>query len=447
MDQFYRDAASGTLPNFSWINPRSGINVTSGIGSNDQHPDHDVNAGEQYYKDIYEALRASPLWNVTLFIVTFDEHGGFYDHVTPPENIPPPNDGESSYPDDFGFDRLGIRVPTLVISPWVRKGVVLSKPPPGVRPFPDSEFDHTSIISTVRRLFGLDPTPLTDRDNWSAPFDFLIDDTLIHPRTDCPVHLPDPIPPVLPDEESRLPLNSLQMDISKMISRLNGKNVTHLGTQAEYSMWIQAEVKEYMDRWRLFTTFGNVSSYKVVTQPYPLYRSGVDDDTWNLNGIPHGGNPAYANSTRPFITLSLMSLTVSLPNDSLSESSPQISLCLDASEGTEGTILGVAPCFPSPDPSLNFAESQHFIFPGDGTLRFYDPFRVSRGESLLCVTNHDPNYFADDNSVTLVTTLEDCEGKVEQSWGYHGSAPGQAMQGYLFYGDSENSLGVVDASV
>ena len=95
MDVFYEDAAAGTLPSFSWINPRSGINVTTGVGSNDQHPDHDMSAGEQYYKDIYEALRAGPAWEETLFIVTWDEHGGFYDHVVPPaENIPPPGDGK-----------------------------------------------------------------------------------------------------------------------------------------------------------------------------------------------------------------------------------------------------------------------------------------------------------------------------------------------------------------
>ena len=59
-----------------------------GVGSNDQHPDHDISAGEQYYKDIYEAIRSSPAWESTLFVITYDEHGGFYDHVVPPlENI------------------------------------------------------------------------------------------------------------------------------------------------------------------------------------------------------------------------------------------------------------------------------------------------------------------------------------------------------------------------
>ena len=72
LSEFFADAANGNLPTFSWINPSSGINLTTGIASNDQHPDHDMAAGEQYYKAVYEALRAGPGWNDTLFILTYD---------------------------------------------------------------------------------------------------------------------------------------------------------------------------------------------------------------------------------------------------------------------------------------------------------------------------------------------------------------------------------------
>lgn len=79
--------------------------------------------GERYYKDIYEALRASPAWNDTLYIITYDEHGGFYDHVPPPVNVPVPDDS-TSYPDaNFKFNRLGVRIPTILISPWLAQGV------------------------------------------------------------------------------------------------------------------------------------------------------------------------------------------------------------------------------------------------------------------------------------------------------------------------------------
>ncbi len=79
MDRFYQDCRDGTLASFSWINPRGGINTSTGIGPNDFHPTHDPNAAEAYYKDIYEGIRSSPLWEKTLFIITFDEHGGFYE--------------------------------------------------------------------------------------------------------------------------------------------------------------------------------------------------------------------------------------------------------------------------------------------------------------------------------------------------------------------------------
>eukprot|EP00759_Apiculatamorpha_spiralis_P043167 PhF_6_TR40750/c0_g1_i2/m.61367/K01114/plc; phospholipase C len=126
MDAFFEDCRQGTLPNYAWINPRSGVNMTTRLGSNDQHPDHDVSLGEAFYKDIYEALRSSPQWNETLMVITYDEHGGFYDHVPPPMGVPPPN-GHPSYPDKgFQFDRLGIRLPTLLISPWLPKGYVES---------------------------------------------------------------------------------------------------------------------------------------------------------------------------------------------------------------------------------------------------------------------------------------------------------------------------------
>jgi phospholipase C len=129
LDSFFYDCENSQLPSFSWINPRSGMNITTGIGSNDFHPTHDVNSAEEYMKTIYEALRASPQWEKTLFLITFDEHGGFYDHVVPPDqNIPTPGDNTPPSPVNFTFDRLGIRIPTLAISPWINKGTVISAP-------------------------------------------------------------------------------------------------------------------------------------------------------------------------------------------------------------------------------------------------------------------------------------------------------------------------------
>lgn len=104
---------------------------------------------------IYESLRDSPQWNTTLFIITYDEHGGFFDHVAPP-SCPSPdgivaNDVEGSGL-NFDFTRLGVRVPVIMISPWIAKGAVRHKPN---GPFASSQFEHSSIPATLRSLFKL----------------------------------------------------------------------------------------------------------------------------------------------------------------------------------------------------------------------------------------------------------------------------------------------------
>ena len=86
-------------------------------------PPHDVTHGQALIKEVYEALRESPQWNETLLIITYDEHGGFYDHVpTPVVNVPNPDGLDGPAPDSFKFNRLGVRVPTIMVSPWIEKG-------------------------------------------------------------------------------------------------------------------------------------------------------------------------------------------------------------------------------------------------------------------------------------------------------------------------------------
>ncbi|OIW22009.1 hypothetical protein TanjilG_28668 [Lupinus angustifolius] len=88
---------------------------------NDDHPSHDVYRGQMLVKEVYETLRSSPQWNQTLLLITYDEYGGFYDHVpTPIRGVPSPDGIRSS--ENFNFDRLGVRVPTIAVSPWIEKG-------------------------------------------------------------------------------------------------------------------------------------------------------------------------------------------------------------------------------------------------------------------------------------------------------------------------------------
>eukprot|EP01062_Namystynia_karyoxenos_P030711 TRINITY_DN22891_c0_g1_i1.p1 TRINITY_DN22891_c0_g1~~TRINITY_DN22891_c0_g1_i1.p1 ORF type:complete len:501 (+),score=103.78 TRINITY_DN22891_c0_g1_i1:105-1607(+) len=191
MDEFFYDAAHGTLPAFTFITPRQGINKTLGNlgGPNSDHPSCcDIALGERLRKDIYEALRAGPGWNSTAFIMTWDDGGGFFDHVHPPRAPPP--DNYTSCPDKFKFDRLGSRLPVVVVSPWISKGTVVHEPE---GPEPDSQYDSTSIIATVKNIFGL-PSFLTRRDAWAGSFDKLFEQRQ-QPRTDAPLHLPSAPPP------------------------------------------------------------------------------------------------------------------------------------------------------------------------------------------------------------------------------------------------------------
>jgi phospholipase C len=117
---------------------------------------------------VYNALRQNDrLWNSTLLVALYDEHGGFYDHVPPPAAMPP--DGHSLL--NFRFDRLGVRVPALLVSPWVERAVI------------NAEFDHTSLLKYLTEKWGLGP--LTERVARAQSFGSAIR-TTGQPRTDTP---------------------------------------------------------------------------------------------------------------------------------------------------------------------------------------------------------------------------------------------------------------------
>ncbi len=127
-EDFFARAAAGTLPPVVVIDPL--------YGRSDDHPPTHPLAGQIFIQSIYEALRTSPQWSRSLLAVTYDEHGGFHDHVSPP----------TFADDDFaaqGFDQLGFRVPSFVVGPFVRKEVS------------NVVFDHTSLYATIAALHGL----------------------------------------------------------------------------------------------------------------------------------------------------------------------------------------------------------------------------------------------------------------------------------------------------
>ena len=118
---FKAAAAAGTLPDFTFLEP------SWPSTGNSQHPNYDVALGEQLIHDVYEALRSGPGWAQTLFVLTYDEHGGCFDHVPPPWGATPPDSAVES-PYDFTFNRFGVRVPTVLISPLIAPGTVYRVP-------------------------------------------------------------------------------------------------------------------------------------------------------------------------------------------------------------------------------------------------------------------------------------------------------------------------------
>lgn len=150
--EFLADAACGKLPNYSFIEPRYYPGLLRGVAPNDAHPPHNVAYAEQLLASLYNAVRAGPAWERTLLAIVFDEHGGCYDHVTPPKVAPAGRPARNG----FAFDRLGPRVPAVIVSPYVPAGSVIRPPPEG------PPFDHTSLIATLGALFDLGQ-PLSPR--------------------------------------------------------------------------------------------------------------------------------------------------------------------------------------------------------------------------------------------------------------------------------------------
>jgi phospholipase C len=146
--QFQADCQSGDLPDYSFIEPNyADHTVNNGaMLASDQHPDHNVLAGEQFIASVYMSiLNNEELWKSTLLLILYDEHGGIYDHVEPPACTP---DEFQDPTTGFKFDRLGIRVPAVLVSPWIPEGTVIGTPADNFR-----KFDHASIPATVTKQF------------------------------------------------------------------------------------------------------------------------------------------------------------------------------------------------------------------------------------------------------------------------------------------------------
>ena len=177
IDQFKADAANGTLPAFSFLEPF----WIAPSGTTSYHPKADLVPGEMALNSIYEALKNSPQWNETLFVITFSKGGGIYDHVVPPKGKKAwPNDGVNG----FHYDQLGQRVPAIFVSPWIRKNTV-------IRSGQDLPFDGTSFAATLLKWFGIPKGKWALGDRMAAvpTIESLFQEK--EPRNDAPI-LPNP---------------------------------------------------------------------------------------------------------------------------------------------------------------------------------------------------------------------------------------------------------------
>jgi len=187
--QFIGDCNGGTLPEYSFIEPCYNDHPGPGGGeilASDQHPDHNVQEGERFIATVYNAIRTNPdLWKSTALLIVYDEHGGIYDHVVPPACTP---DGYFAKPADtgtdetFNFDRLGVRVPAVLVSPYIPKGTVVPGPedPANCR-----VFEHACIPGTVTNFFLQGDAKRTVREKQASTFLDLLSDQM-RPDSDIP---------------------------------------------------------------------------------------------------------------------------------------------------------------------------------------------------------------------------------------------------------------------
>lgn len=227
MHAFERDCAQGSLPAYSFVQPRVIV------ANNDMHPSFlpqqnhhsSILAGDALVARVYDALRTSPLWSRVLLVILFDEHGGTYDHVPPPVGATPPH-ATPPYPLEHGFrfQRFGVRVPAVFVSPRIEPGTV-------VRARGDVPFDHTSVIKTLCTRFDL--PSLTDRDRAAPDVLHVLNRPLDAPLREAPVFVPRPQPATNEGLPRSMKLSDLQHGTLELLAAYRGLSCRGFSTLGE----------------------------------------------------------------------------------------------------------------------------------------------------------------------------------------------------------------------
>ena len=259
-EQFGADMHTGTdVADYTFIEPDYGI-LSSFKSGDSQHPAGTLSAGERLISTVADAVISSPLWESSLLIILYDEHGGFYDQLPTPTGITPPGDdpcnatkAQNPPQPAFAFDRYGVRVPAVIVSPWVKPGTVSH-----------SLYDHSSVVRTLFRIFGL-PGQLTNRDGDAASLDTLIEGELQAAPSVAMPRAPEPPEDPLPEAKPRY-VHSLDA-------------FARVAAQIHHAL-------------RTYRAAGGLQAHELHAAISPL------DDLSGLPGLPLSGDP---DETRAYI--------------------------------------------------------------------------------------------------------------------------------------------------
>ena len=240
-EEFGRAAEDDRLPAYTFIEPRHFLS------GNSQHWPQDIRAGEALMADVYMTLRDHPaVWEKTLLIITYDEHGGFYDRVDPPEVEATGDTAENGFP----FNLLGPRVPTLVISPYVEAGTVDHECRNEAGAAQPRYYDHTSVLATVREVFGM-ASPFSERERKARTVTHLL--VRDAPRGDGDT--PDlgehrQIDESIEAVEESVPPDDLQRQLLAMMEELDPETPEGTAESIETRQTAQDAVEDFISRRR-----------------------------------------------------------------------------------------------------------------------------------------------------------------------------------------------------
>ncbi len=227
-------SADHKLPAYSFVEPR--FSIVEGGQPNDYHPPHNVCRGEQLLSQVYEAVKDSPYRDKIMLVITFDEHGGCYDHVPPPSGAVAPKPHPVSRNGEFHYNRFGVRVPTIVVSSYVEPGTVFRSPT-------STPYDHTSILATLRDWKQMNPFLPSPRIQHAPTLNQVLTLSDENKNTNWPAI--DVTCTVGTDDESLdMPLNDVQLSL--IVGELNKRNGNkHIGAEAVEKL--RKTIKTYQD--------------------------------------------------------------------------------------------------------------------------------------------------------------------------------------------------------